>query len=179
MSEDRTDHVIEAIDGALADFTSPDAMRWSPDPDHAEPTRPTFRRYHAAVSERGFRGPRLSMMIMDEAAGPLLHPRDHADLARWSSDHAAFPVTFDMPATALNDETAAALRRASERAGEVFAEFARHVSDTYAKVRVVMDRIAPPESDPPPLDPRERALWARRNRNTGPARDPYRRGRRR
>lgn len=33
-TEDRIDHVIEAIDGALGDWSvSPDAMRWSPEPE--------------------------------------------------------------------------------------------------------------------------------------------------
>lgn len=31
--EDRTQHVIDAIDGALADDEFPDAMRWSPEPE--------------------------------------------------------------------------------------------------------------------------------------------------
>lgn len=34
---DQADRVLDMIDGALADYTSPDAMRWSPDPENAEP----------------------------------------------------------------------------------------------------------------------------------------------
>lgn len=33
MGAERTQHVIDAIDGALADEEWPDAMRWSPDPE--------------------------------------------------------------------------------------------------------------------------------------------------
>lgn len=39
-----TEHVLEAIDGALADWeTSRDAMRWSPEPEAAPPLMPTHR----------------------------------------------------------------------------------------------------------------------------------------
>lgn len=33
VGAERTQHVIDAIDGALADEEWPDAMRWSPDPE--------------------------------------------------------------------------------------------------------------------------------------------------
>lgn len=32
-----TDDILDLIDGALADYTSADAMRWSPEPETAEP----------------------------------------------------------------------------------------------------------------------------------------------
>lgn len=34
--DDRTDHVLDLIDGALRGDTSPDAMRWTPDDEHGE-----------------------------------------------------------------------------------------------------------------------------------------------
>jgi len=34
------DATLAAIDGALADYTSDDAMRWSPDPERAAPSLP-------------------------------------------------------------------------------------------------------------------------------------------
>ena len=134
-------------------------------------------RAQRADREARMQGERLRALILDECdPGPILHPRDHADLTRATSDHSAYPVRFDV---GLDDQTVAGLQRASKAAGEAFATFARHAADTYAKVRAVMDRIDPAPEEPP-TDPRERALWVRRNRNTGPAHDPHRhRGRRR
>lgn len=64
MSSDRTDGVIEAIDGALGDWSvSPDAMRWAPTPapsidvDRSDPDmitmtiEPDTSRFEAAIEE--------------------------------------------------------------------------------------------------------------------------------
>jgi hypothetical protein len=40
---DDPDHTLDAIDGALADYdVSPDAMRWSPEPEKVAPQRPAI-----------------------------------------------------------------------------------------------------------------------------------------
>lgn len=67
----------------------------------------------------------------------------------------------------------AALIRSSAEASRVFGEAARRMSEAVKKIGPVLDKagLIP---DEPPTDPRERALWARQHRNTGPTRDPHR-----
>lgn len=74
------DHVIEAIDGALADYSvSGDAMRWSPEPDPAEeppgsPLRPTLASVMDGSWLAGIR------VVLDESIPPgmALLVADHA-----------------------------------------------------------------------------------------------------
>ena len=78
----------------------------------------------------------------------LLHPGDYADLAAWAA--------------------------ASERVQEAFATYATQARETYYAVKAITDQIpVAPDPDEPPTDPRERALWLRHHRNTGPSTTPH------
>lgn len=107
-----TEHVLEAIDGALADWAlSKDAMRWSPEPEDAPPLA-------------------------------------------WQ----------------MTGEQRAEIQDAMRRVGVTIQSFA----DRYV---AAFNHLAPKLRElgallgEPPRDPRERALWLRRHRNTGPAHD--------
>jgi hypothetical protein len=44
MTTDRTDHVVDLIDGAVGDWTSADAMRWRPEGARTKTASPARRR---------------------------------------------------------------------------------------------------------------------------------------
>lgn len=117
----RTDHVLDAIDGALHDYhLSGDAMRWTPDP---APPRPTRIELTPEQAER----------IASVMAGVITESvRRVVDAMR--------PI-------------AQAVIAAGTRLNEL--------GQRLQALQVV--------DAPAPLDPRERALHARRTRNTGPA----------
>lgn len=94
MTSDRTQHVIDAIDGALADDEFPDAMRWSPEPEVVDAPAPFDgslvwqppQRYELGALQRHVLTPDLE--IVDEtstwratwAEPALLSPEEVADL---------------------------------------------------------------------------------------------------
>jgi hypothetical protein len=212
----RTEHVLDTIDGALADYDlGPDAMRWSPDPpeepEHPAPWVLPVRAWRDAMREamalpldpdgilaglsesardlvvfghayadadgnridpttvvRTVRGPRPSFTVVDEAdlarrmratGGAAWHHSDHNPPSVRRLDPATFRVLAD-PDVAI--AAARALRTVRERMA--------HLTDTMTRVGEAFADLTEHE----PSDPRERALWLRQNRNTGPTKNPHR-----
>lgn len=146
---DRTDAVLDAIDGALEDRTvSGDAMRWSPEP-------PTCT--HVWVTWAG------STQVW------CRYCRDTWERALPPSRPVVLPAPVQ-PQVQLTPEQAEALVRAAAAAGRLVArvldEFFRRLSGLSTTTR---DEYALVPSQQ--VDVRRRALEARRNRGTGPGPD--------
>lgn len=75
----------------------------------------------------------------------VLHPRDHAELL-------------------------AAWRSMFERFDEMRRQLAATLQPALEQLRPMLEQLQRLTGAAPPTDPRERALWLRRNRNTGPRR---------
>lgn len=200
---DRTSHVLDAIDHAIADWeTSDDAMRWTPDPapvdDRPAGTRPTGRGLRYGWTEVGyidetvppappprFRGPRLQALILDEAqaqlpriqVAPITPP--HIDVAAIReqmrlTEFSIGPFTPQMFARRDLAALTGALAPAMETFGQRMREIGAVMRRVNERLVPLVESTRPPE---PPTDPRERALWLRQHRNTGPAREPFARRR--
>ena len=174
MSDD-ADHVVEAIDNALRDWSvSGDAMRHAPDAPRVK-VPPVPR-----VPVPNIRTDLLCDLVLfgnayvDEATGrridplsvvrrgPSVHDSGGAiDIAR--SIRAIPPL----PSVGRIHEAMQQMARDMVPAMQGFAATMRRFEDAARAAGVI------PEAPPADLDPRERALRARRNRNTGPARDPF------
>lgn len=162
MMDDRTQHVIDAIDGALDDWSvSGDAMRWTPEqpgpaaPLHLPasriffapagtppPTDPTSAHEWVEVEpgQPGFRGGRRPVTLG-------LHPWQAAVLAQ------TYGSAFREAAEAVS------------RAMNALPDDVDHLLAAIEGLRPLAPEPAERE------DPRARALRLRRHRNTGPASD--------
>lgn len=146
---DRTRHVLDAIDGALEDWSvSADAMRWSPEPE-VEP-RPS--------------GPSWRPTLVPPEIAVDWSPRQNGR-ASWHNPaapihHVAWPAAIE-----AWDE---ALRRAMETVGQPFAQ------ERIAEFAATLADLQPPPTtdDAEPEAARARALRMRQQRGTGPAREP-------
>jgi hypothetical protein len=133
------DHVLDAIDGALADWnTSVDAMRWTPDRD---PLLVPFT-------------PGLSLVA---------RPVTDEEWARLAAAMApAIRRSMEQAQRVMNEQIVPAIQRAAKN----LARYAQHLEETGVLDQL---RAAHGIETPPPVDPRERALHAVHHRNTGPA----------
>jgi hypothetical protein len=198
-----TDHVIDAIDAALRDWgTSDDAMRVSyadslpPVEEREVPPSSTgvdisgwreigyttdepvgtyanadsFRRaaaeqvilYGQIYLERLRPGPGLRVVAVgaeEFSIGPL---RMTPEREAWDSVREAFTATGRAAA-----QTMEGFGRAAAVVGERFTSYAAWMGEAN-------QRDECPPTPPQPLSAREKALEARRNRHTGPARNPHR-----
>lgn len=200
---DPTWRVIDAIDGALDDYTvSGDAMRWTPDPPQpatsgTDPRAELPDRNGSAFARAELRDlppewaeamvelhERMQLIAQQIGAAtqgmrwaptppePIRMPRAELRPVRedptvFDRANASVPIDFGpTPFTAIDTAQlyarlrppVPALRRAAEQFGRALDHM--HVHRDVAGIPV------PP---PLPADPRERALQARRTRNTGPA----------
>lgn len=147
---DRTQHLIDAIDGALDDWSvGPDAMRWTPEP--------------AAVDEQ----PRA---IFSVTGGLRFAPAgtDPWAVDEWTDVSGTTVAGSRLAApwwqgAVLAESFGVAIREAAEsmaRAMAMLPAEAERMLVTLAELQA-MDA-------PEPEDPRARALRLRRERNTGP-----------
>lgn len=187
MAGDRTQSVIDAIDGALDDWTvSGDAMRWTPEPTQP-PSSPRVE--SMAVSFAPLRQPRqngrgsmhtTSPVYFEWSAGlPPMTPwqRQVADVVL-QPDRAGdmtplvaitLPRRFGRSSlmAALAHTHVQAMRDVAERLGRSMAASA----DEVEQLLVTLGDLGPPVHDQPDEeDPRARALRLRRQRGTGPGR---------
>ncbi len=140
---DRTQHVIDAIDGALDDWdVSGDAMRWRPEPE-PEPTRLTWQ-------------PTLVPPEITIDWRPASPPRNHVHT------HVSFHATAG--AAVAHGE---ALRRAAEM---MSMHFPREAARWAIAALAEADTGPPPQDDSETETPRTCALRLRRERGTGPDR---------
>jgi hypothetical protein len=163
---DRTQHVIDAIDGALGDWSvSSDAMRWTPEPEipfGLERRRPV-----------GFRGGRVPPpIVIDEthhstSEAVQLPRREGRGLLAFGNGVVHHLVGPDGLATwqgaLLSEIFGSAFREACEAMARLF----HAVEEAAAPLAALRDQLA----DDVDEDPRARALRLRRERNTGPSRD--------
>lgn len=82
-------------------------------------------------------------------------------------------LTLDLGHLRFPPESVVRLTRAVDDAMVTMKRTLTEVGRVASRVGVTL-RDAGLLPDEPPTDPRKRALWARRNRSTGPARDPFR-----
>lgn len=157
MSSDGVNRVLDSIDGALEDYsTSSDAMRWVPPDDRVESKPdPDLVGWRAV----GYVDIARAFGIPPSLLGDDLHLRfDAAPIRHRPAQPASFTLTF-------TDEQLQALARMCETIFTEWAGVARQVLATLGRTPLRSDYTLWP---PPADDPRQRALDARRNRNTGP-----------
>lgn len=188
--------ILDTIDHALADWdTSPDAMRWAPEAEPETDDRPArvwvnrtpgqaphTLRYEDgwhdvgwvdadAASLPGFpRAPRPVLEVRSLRITPLHFepPRVSIGPIDLSRLNGARPdvVFFDEPA---RDQIIDQITQSARRLAAAFRGFAIAVQPIAAHLHAA----AASESPEVPTDPRERALWVRQHRNTGPAATPF------
>lgn len=142
MSGDRTQHVLDAIDGALDDWSvSGDAMRWSPEPK----PRPQA----TLVMPTGLR----------VIPAPDWRPPPLPDVEALGS--AFFRYLASSYADALN-RMVIPMRE--------FGQAVRAASDTLAPVLERIREEPEPDLPPDRTDVRAHALWRAQHRHTGPQR---------
>lgn len=148
--------IIDAIDGALYDGA--DAMRWVPPQARTEEVR-------RAADPAGFR------LTREQAAALRAIGRDVGRSAH------AHPPTLDVNVNAIRG---ARMRFVvmDEAVLGAWGRALRDVRERLAAMAEPLERLgrrlreAFPD-DVPPGDPRERALWLRQHRNTGPTGHPF------
>ena len=185
MTTDRTDHVLAAIDGALADYELGDAMRWSPAPEEvtgAPPARYTEDPWPYTGGER-------TRLWVDEPGDPLAEIPDHRVAVPsahgiWQMSCGSEIATVDAADAFARAHLHWELHGRRGLPDAVAVEAARvhlHLEGYREAWSEMRDRLlaAIPEEirrlvdtgpDAAPVDRRAAALEARRNRNTGPAR---------
>lgn len=179
MDEEAVDATLAGIDavleGASRDCTvGVDAMRWTP-PEEREERTPVLGRST---------GPHLRFGVARASIRPVDSDGPWVEIGTISEPSpGAHRFAALQQAVILHPDDAAALRRGFENAGKRAAEGMRQIRVVAATALRDWERLRDAAR---PLvkvadeeqDPRERALQARKNRNTGPARDPFaRRGR--
>ncbi|GEL19311.1 hypothetical protein [Pseudonocardia asaccharolytica] len=95
--------------------------------------------------------------------------RDFA-IRRYIGEHG---VDYTAAAEAVDEQIISVVRQVFREVNVVFAQVADHLSKVAVEVFDRLGRIVDPHphlvDQDPPTDPRERALWLRRHRHTGPA----------
>lgn len=189
---DRTQHVIDAIDGALDDWSvSDDAMRWMPEPE-SEAAPPPFggslelrggrlvehRPGCSIVHEYLNRPPSCQCGALDRAALSLQSPtswsrQNRLDTAmgvavRAAADHAR----AEQALREMFEDAGAAIEQMVER----FRSLADGMGQTMPQLVETLRQLAAAEAAPQPCSElegaRDRALRLRQERNTGPGRTP-------
>lgn len=159
---DDLDGVLSAIDGALGDADLPDAMRWAPEPEAVEPDGAAIYAEDTAWLPRDPAGlPAFPLLPLSGLA--VRHAAEHeANLARLRE-----VLTLTPEQLARLGETAEQLGRAAQVAAEQIGRAFAALVEGLRPVReqLVDAGVLPDEG---PADPRERALWLRQHRNTGP-----------
>lgn len=160
---DRTQHVLDAIDGALEDWTvSGDAMRWTPEPPavvHVAPGRPL-------VGGRPYAGPvtfvdnPVQLTLVDNPVQRLLE----RSMWYWSPELDAEQMRRTLERLGL---TMQPVMEAAQRMAEVLGRGLEEFTPLLAQ----MTMRPQAEPRPEPEDPRERALRLRQQRHTGPSQD--------
>lgn len=196
MAADRTQHILDAIDGALGDWTvSGDAMRWRP--ELTEPL-PEPRAESMAVSLARAAAPRWRAEPVHHA--PLRQPRQNGRGSMHTTSPVYFEWSADLPSldpwqrrvldSALRGEQpyvdemhyrGRGFGRAARQAAMVRAHVdvlragmaaAADALQPYVDARLWEACIDPLVDQPDDEDPRARALRLRRQRGTGPGRAP-------
>lgn len=157
---DRTDAVLDAIDGALADrAVSRDAMRWTPDPPDKARAAADTKRYGLGGEQPAYRPP------AQRTSDP---PGINGILLRAQEDRLT-PEDVEAMRASMRAFTEA-MRPVMQSLGRAFAELTR--SRRRAPTRADFTLIPPGSMDASlDLNARRRALEARRNRGTGPPPD--------
>lgn len=147
MSADRTQHVIDAIDGALDDWAvGPDAMRWTPEP--------------ADVSVQDSRPADIITRLLERSIWfepARLTTEEHLDVLAEIGRRMAAVASATM-----------GLARSFTVFAEAFDGARVQLADVEVIPTVGFDEAAVCAADD---SPRARALRLRRERNTGPSRD--------
>jgi hypothetical protein len=109
--------------------------------------------------------------ILDLIDGAIHDVETSADAMRWSPDPPPRPSTVPTAPPGLTDWQLTVLQEAFANLAAHMTELARAVfrdlGRAFAEIADLMD-----SDHLEPEDPRERALWLRRNRNTGPKTPP-------
>jgi len=196
VATDRTQHVLDAIDGALADDEFPDAMRWSPAPETVDDAPAPFdgslvwqppQRYESEVAAAVPFSHQLHCSIvheyLDRTPSCQCGALDRAALtyvgSRRPPDRLSFAPAGTPPAAVaewteighLVDEVAFMPWQVGLLA-EVFGEQFPAVGGFLSRLFTVSaEALAQPAADAPHAeDPRARALRLRQHRTTGPRR---------
>ena len=191
-------NIVEQIDHAIRDWgTSSDAMRWAPELDAdidgaaadyvplgpvlIDPARVWQGRTGSA--RQGGRGFAADRVIVDEACLPVRRWVDPAtgrlyiapagtpdpqpgalpQASGWVGAEAFFDAC-----RSLCLEFGMAITEAAAMVLRTLVAYAEYVEAPLRHLGVALERTAAPTDADVPADPRERALWLRRHRNTGP-----------
>ncbi len=188
MGTDRADHVLDAIDGALADYMSPDAMRWAPEAaaaaeDAADLDAEVWETRYADDGVGFVTWPTGRTVSGEVYVAPVDTPvlGEGWVSVGFTSDDGGYmytPPPFrgpDLRCLVMDEAQAQRMRASMQQVGESVRQMVRQMVPPLAKLGRAF-REAGLIEDPTATDedPRERALRAARNRSTGPARDPFR-----
>lgn len=163
-----SDHVLDMIDSTLSDFSvSLDAMRYAPEVaaerDAApRPAAPLGIRAARMWSDHNPPGRRWGVDI-----GALAVTAQSVQ-----SDHQPVQVLFiGYDPSSSHSPSVRALGTAVQNAAARLRTLGPALTRAAAALARLQEAVDP---DPDTMDPRERALYLRQHRNTGPAKDPHR-----